>query len=40
MAEGQQFAVTLERADNDVAVVTLAGEVDLYTAPRFQATCC
>ena len=36
MTEGQQFAVALERADNGVAVVALAGEVDLYTAPRFK----
>ena len=36
MADGQQFAVALERADNGVAVVALAGEVDLYTAPRFR----
>ena len=36
MADGQQFAVTLERPTNDVAVVILAGEVDLYTAPRFR----
>jgi len=36
LTDGQQFAVTLERADNGVAVVVLAGEVDLYTAPRFK----
>jgi anti-sigma B factor antagonist len=36
MADGQQFAVTLERPTDDVAVVILAGEVDLYTAPRFR----
>ena len=36
MTDGQQFAVALERADNGVAVVALAGEVDLYTAPRFR----
>jgi anti-sigma B factor antagonist len=36
MADGQQFAVTLERSTNGVAVVILAGEVDLYTAPQFR----
>jgi len=36
MAEGPQFAVALERPASDVAVVVLAGEVDLYTAPRFK----
>jgi anti-sigma B factor antagonist len=36
MADGQQFAVTLDRPTNDVAVVILVGEVDLYTAPRFR----
>jgi len=36
MAEGPQFAVALERPASDVAVVVLAGEVDLYTAPRFM----
>jgi anti-sigma B factor antagonist len=36
MADGPQFAVALERPADDVAVVVLAGEVDLYTAPRFK----
>ncbi len=36
MTDGPQFAVALERAAGDVAVVVLAGEVDLYTAPRFK----
>jgi anti-sigma B factor antagonist len=36
MTDGQQFAVTLERPAEGVAVVVLEGEVDLYTAPRFK----
>ena len=36
MTDGQQFAVTLERPADGVAVVVLTGEVDLYTAPRFK----
>jgi len=36
MTDGPQFAVALERPSRDVAVVVLAGEVDLYTAPRFK----
>ena len=36
MADGPQFAVALERLSDDVAVVVVTGEVDLYTAPRFK----
>jgi anti-sigma B factor antagonist len=31
-----QFLAKLVRRSDDVAVVTLAGEVDLYTAPEFR----
>lgn len=31
-----QFRVQLARPADDVAVVTLEGEIDLYTAPRFK----
>ena len=31
-----QFHVALTRRTDNIAVVTLAGEVDLYTAPKFQ----
>ena len=36
MPDASQFAVDAERLADDVAVVALAGEVDLYTAPRFK----
>ena len=35
MPDASQFAVDVE-LDGDVAVVVLAGEIDLYTAPRFK----
>jgi anti-sigma B factor antagonist len=36
MPDASQFSVDVERLEGDVAVVVLAGEVDLYTAPRFK----
>ena len=36
MDDGPQFHVELTRPRDGVAVVTLQGEVDLYTAPKFH----
>lgn len=36
MTDRPQFHVELARPTDDLAVVTLAGEVDLYTAPQFH----
>jgi anti-sigma B factor antagonist len=36
LTDGQQFAVELEKEPGGAAVIVLAGEVDLYTAPRFK----
>lgn len=30
------FSVTTEQPTDDVAVIVLSGEVDIYTAPRFK----
>lgn len=30
------FSVSSERLDDDLGVVTLSGEVDIFTAPRFK----
>ena len=38
MTDRPQFDVELSRPTDDLAVVALSGEVDLYTAPRFHET--
>jgi anti-sigma B factor antagonist len=32
-----RFEVVSERGDNDLGVIALSGEVDIYTAPQFKA---
>ena len=36
MEDRPQFSVELEQASERVAVVTLEGEIDIYSAPRFK----
>ena len=36
MEDRPQFRVELEQTNGHTAVVTLAGEVDIYSAPRFK----
>jgi anti-sigma B factor antagonist len=36
MEERPQFGVDLERSGEDVSIVILEGEVDIYSAPRFK----
>ncbi len=36
MEDSPQFHVELQRPTDGLALVTLAGEVDLYTAPKFR----
>jgi anti-sigma B factor antagonist len=38
MAERPQFSVDLARVGEDVAVIALSGEVDIYSAPQFKET--
>jgi len=36
MEDRPQFNVELEKHDDETAVVILAGEIDIYSAPRFK----
>jgi anti-sigma B factor antagonist len=38
MEERPQFSVELVHAGDDVAIVALTGEVDIYSAPQFKET--
>jgi anti-sigma B factor antagonist len=38
MAERPQFSVELVRINEDVAIIVLGGEVDIYSAPQFKET--